>query len=103
MLSPSKRPRRQLSQPSLPPSRFKSFWEESWTKFYGISKIVSGLFIAGWGILGDALRDSEIKQAITSLGLPAKIGFGLAILGFLTLILMPHKDSDAQLPPKSAS
>jgi hypothetical protein len=70
----------------------KEVWEKSWTHFLGVSKIVTGSFIATWHLIGNLVTNPEVKGAIERLELPVYVGVGLAILGCLTLMSMQHNE-----------
>lgn len=74
-------------------AKLKAIWTQSWTKLLAEVKIIGGLFLALGAYAGGVVNDPGVHTAIGNLNLPAEIGLGLAVLGALVLVSMPHSDA----------
>ena len=80
--------KRQQQQPSL----LQNLWRKSQVKIWGWFKIATGTSLVGIHYVGHAVHDPSVQSALGPLQLPAYVGLGLAVIGFVTLASESHPD-----------
>lgn len=69
-------------------AKAKAWCLHSATIAWGYFKILAGTILLAWheifDYLGDALRDTDVKQALAAMNFPAYVGLGLIVIGFIT-------------------
>lgn len=71
---------------------FTDAWRERWTKGWGYVTVGAGTAFSAIQGLALIVNNSDVKTAITGLGLNPKLTLGIAIFGAITLLSMEHKD-----------
>ena len=68
----------------------QKLWNDSWVEEYALSKIFSGVTV-----LGLAMADPSVHDALEHVGLSPNVFLFLTLLGAVSMLAMPHRHDDA--------
>jgi hypothetical protein len=83
----------QLPQPQPQPSLLRKLWVEAWTETWGYLNIIVGLFITGLSSIAEVVTSPSVKDALSSVAMPAYVGLAIAVIGAVTIMSAQHAES----------